>query len=292
MASEHYARILRLLARKLTVELELNVATTFYKSDPAPANTLAELPGSDAKLKEEVVMLGAHLDSWHSGTGATDNAVGSAVVMEAIRILKASGLVPRRTIRIALWTGEEQGLLGSRGYVAQHFASRPDPTDPEERKLPRGLWSDEGRAIEIKPEHAKLAAYFNLDNGAGKIRGIYCQENAAVAPIFQSWIAPLKDLDVSTITERSTGSTDHVPFDAVGLAGFQFIQDELDYSARTHHSNMDVMEHIKREDAMQASVVMAWFVYNAAMQDQPLPRKPLPVTQPVAKEPVLKSSTN
>jgi hypothetical protein len=285
MTAEHFGRISRLLERKVPVELEVNVATTFDEDAPPPANTIAELPGSDPKLKDEVVMLGAHLDSWTGATGATDNAIGCAVVMEAMRILKAIDAHPRRTIRAALWTGEEQGLFGSAAYVEQHFAARPAPTDPAELKLPKSMWREAGRPLTLKPEHAKLAAYFNLDNGAGKVRGIYAQENAAVVPTFESWIAPLKDLGVTTVTMRNTGSTDHVPFDNVGLPGFQFIQDELDYSPRTHHSNMDTVEHVKRDDAMQASVVMAWFVYNAAMRDQVLPRKPLPAEEPAEKKP-------
>jgi carboxypeptidase Q len=274
MASEHFGRINRLLERKVEVELEINVATTFY-DDAATFNTVAEIPGSDPKLKDEVVMLGAHLDSWTAGTGATDNGAGSAVVMEVMRILHAIGVKPRRTIRAALWTGEEEGEFGSRAYVAQHFGTRPDPADPEMRKLPSFMWKLDGRPFTTKPEQAKISAYFNLDNGSGKIRGIYGQENDAVRPIFASWIEPLKDLGVSTITMRDTGSTDHVPFDEAGIPAFQFIQDPLDYFARTHHSNMDVLEHAQRDDLMQAAVVMASFVYNTAMRDEKLPRKPL-----------------
>lgn len=291
MASEHYNRISRLLDRNVPVELELNVATTIDDEAPAPANTIAELPGTDPKLKDEVVMLGGHLDSWTGGTGATDNAVGCAIAMEAIRILKAVDAHPRRTIRVALWSGEEQGLYGSGGYVEQHFASRPAPTDPEELKRPRFMWREAGRPLTVKPEHAKLSAYFNLDNGAGKVRGIFAQENAAVVPLFERWMAPLRDLGVSTVTMRNTAQTDHMSFDAVGLPGFQFLQEELDYMSRTHHTNMDTVEHVKREDVAQASVVMAWFVYNAAMSDQMLPRKPMPPTpqesrreRPAAKE--------
>ena len=279
MASEHYNRISRLLDRKTTVELELNVATSLDDESPAPTNTLAEIPGEDPKLKDEVVMLGAHLDSWTGATGATDNAVGCAIVMEAMRILKAIDAHPRRTIRAALWTGEEQGLLGSAAYVEQHFAARPAPTDPAELKLPKGMWREAGRPLSLKPEHAKLAAYFNVDNGAGRFRGIYAQENAAVVPVFENWLAPLRDLGATTVTMRNTAQTDHISFDRVGLAGFQFIQEELDYMTRTHHSNMDSYEHVRREDAAQASVVMAWFVYNAAMRDQMLPRKPLPLDE-------------
>ena len=279
LTSEHYNRISRLLERKTPVELEINVVTAIDDEAPAPNNTIAEFPGEDPKLKDEVVMLGAHLDSWTGATGATDNAFGCAVVMEAMRILKAIDAHPRRTIRAALWTGEEQGLLGSAAYVEQHFASRPPPNDPAELKLPKSMWRETGRPLTLKPEHAKVAAYFNVDNGAGKFRGIFAQENSAVVPIFESWLVPVKDLGASTVTMRTTAQTDHVSFDRVGLPGFQFIQEELDYVTRTHHTNMDSFEHVKREDAAQASVVMAWFVYNAAMRDQMLPRKPLPADE-------------
>jgi hypothetical protein len=273
MAIEHYGRISRLLDRKVPVELELNVQTRFFDDDPMAYNTLAEIPGSDKK--DEVVILGAHLDSWHGGTGATDNGAGVAACMEAVRILKALDLKPRRTIRIALWSGEEQGLLGSRGYVKQHFAARPDPTDPKEKELPEYMRRPTG-PLQFKPEYNKMAAYFNIDNGTGKLRGVYAQENTAVRPIFETWIEPLKDLGVNTVTMRNTGGTDHHSFDAVGLPGFQFIQDPIEYFTRTHHSDMDVYERIQREDMMQQAVVMAWFVYNAATREQMLPRAPLP----------------
>jgi len=254
------------------VELEVNVQTKF-SDDQAGYDTVAEIPGSDKK--DEIVMLGAHLDSWHGGTGATDNGAGSAVVMEAVRILKALGVKPRRTIRIALWSGEEQGLLGSRGYAANHFGSRPEPSDPKERELPSFLWREQG-ALTIKPEQAQIAGYFNIDNGTGKLRGIYTQENAAVVPIFEKWLEPFHDLGATTVSMRNTGGTDHLSFDAVGIPGFQFIQDPMDYGTRTHHSNMDVYERAQREDLMQASAILASFVYNTAMRDEMLPRKPLP----------------
>jgi carboxypeptidase Q len=272
----------RLLDRKVDVDLELNIANKFF-DDVTNNDTIAEIPGTDPKLKDEVVMLGAHLDSWAGGTGATDNGSGSAVVMEAMRILKALDVKPRRTIRVALWSGEEQGLLGSEGYVRNHFAGFQTPTDPEEAKLPHWLRNHE-LAVITKPEHAKLAAYFNDDNGSGAFRGIYTQENAAARPIFESWIEPLKDLGMTTVSERNTGGTDHESFDDVGLPGFQFIQDELEYDSRTHHSNMDVYERLQRDDLMQGSVVMAWFVYNAAMRDQMLPRKPMPKPEPPKTE--------
>ena len=277
MASEHFGRISRLLDRNVDVEVELEVKSRFLDDDPMQYNTIAEIPGSDKN--GQLVMLGAHMDSWHAGTGATDNGAGVAATMEAMRILKALGVRPRRTIRIALWSGEEQGLLGSRAYVAQHFGSRPEPKDLEQRELPSFLRRETG-PLTLKPEHAKLSAYFNMDNGTGRIRGVYAQENAAAVPILQAWVEPLKDLGVTTVTMRNTGGTDHLSFDAVGLPGFQFIQDEVEYQTRSHHTNMDVYERLQRDDLMQASVVIACFVYNAAMRDGIMPRKPLPKDEP------------
>ncbi|UYZ65134.1 M28 family metallopeptidase [Hymenobacter weizhouensis] len=260
MAPEDQLRLIRLAEAGIPVEVELETRTRFQTQDLQGYNVVAEIPGTDRKLKSEVVMLGGHLDSWHAATGATDNAAGCAVMMEAVRILKAAGVQPRRTIRIALWGAEEQGLHGSRGYVKNHFA------DPATMKL--------------LPEHEKLAAYFNLDNGAGKIRGIYAQGNEAVVPIFQDWLKPFADLGATTVTLRNTGGTDHLSFDAVGLPGFQFIQDPLDYGTRTHHTNMDTYERLPADDLKQASVIVASFVYQAAMRDQKLPRKPLPAAKP------------
>jgi hypothetical protein len=276
MAIEHYGRIARLLQQKRNVELEIDLKTRFYDDDPMSYNTVAEIPGSDKN--GEIVMLGGHMDSWHTGTGATDNAAGVAVAMEAVRILEALDARPRRTIRIALWSGEEQGLLGSEAYVMQHFATRPIPTDPKEREN-FSLRRAPG-PLTIKPEHAKLSAYFNVDNGTGKIRGIYVQENSAVVPVFEKWLEPLKDLGATTVTMRNTRGTDHESFDAVGLPGFQFIQDEIEYDTRTHHTNQDVYERLQRDDLMQASVVLATFVWQAAMRDAKLPRKPLPKENP------------
>ncbi|HSP17029.1 MAG TPA: M20/M25/M40 family metallo-hydrolase [Thermoanaerobaculia bacterium] len=272
MAAEHYDRIARLLDAGKDVELELDFHTTFYDQDPNAYNTIAEIPGTDKK--GEVVMLGAHLDSWHAGTGGTDNGAGVAATMEAVRILKAIGIAPKRTIRIALWSGEEQGLLGSRAYVAQHFGKRAEPKDPEQRALPSFLRTEK-TPLELKPEHARLSAYFNLDNGTGKIRGIYGQSNAAVGPLFETWIEPLRDLGVTTVTMRNTGSTDHVSFDEVGLPGFQFIQDQIEYDTRTHHTNEDTYERLQKEDLMQAATVIATFVWEAANRAEMMPRKPL-----------------
>ncbi|HEV8660538.1 MAG TPA: M20/M25/M40 family metallo-hydrolase [Thermoanaerobaculia bacterium] len=272
MAAEHYDRLARLLDAGKDVEVELDFHTTLYDQDPNAYNTIAEIPGTDKK--GEVVMLGAHLDSWHSGTGATDNGAGVVATMEAVRILKTIGIAPKRTIRIALWSGEEQGLLGSRAYVRQHFGGRAEPKDPNQRDLPLSMRTEK-TPLELKPEHAKLSAYFNLDNGTGKVRGIYAQSNVAIRPIFESWIEPLKDLGVTAVTMRNTGSTDHVSFDEVGLPGFQFIQDQIEYDTRTHHTNWDTYERLQKEDLMQAATVIATFVWEAANRAEMMPRKPL-----------------
>ena len=280
MASEQWARIARLLDQKKEVSLELDVQNTFYDDDPMQYDTIAEIPGADKK--DELVMLGAHLDSWHSGTGATDNGAGTIVMMEAVRILKALDVHPRRTIRIGLWSGEEEGLLGSQGYVENHFGSRPRMADPNMKDMPTLLRRDAG-PITVKPEQAKVSGYFNVDNGTGKIRGVYLQENEAVAPIFQEWMKPFKDLGMTTLTMRNTGGTDHLSFDAVGIPGFQFIQDPVEYETRTHHSNMDVYDRLQPEDLKQMAVIVASFVYETAMRDQMLPRKP--IEKPLPKEP-------
>ena len=255
VAAEHYGRIYRTLEKKMPVRIDLDIRNVF-SDDPSSFNVVAEIPGSDKAA--ELVMLGAHFDSWQSGTGATDNAAGSAVTMEAMRILKASGLPLRRTVRLALWGGEEQGLLGSRAYVREHFANRTD--------------------MVLKPEHARLSCYFNVDNGSGAIRGVYLQGNEAVAPIFEAWMKPFNNVGMSTLTIRNTGGTDHQSFDQVGLPGFQFIQDPLDYDSRTHHSNMDVYERVQEEDMRKNAVIVAAFVYQAANRNEKLPRKPLPAS--------------
>ena len=250
-------------------KMAVDLSVKFYDNDLMGYNTVAEIPGTD--LKDQVVMLGAHMDSWHSGTGATDNGAGGAVCMEAVRILKALNLQPRRTIRVALWSGEEEGLFGSRAYVAQHFASRSTPSAGGGQ--PGGPFGGGGGELIKKPEYDKLSGYFNLDNGTGKIRGIYLQGNEAVGPLFREWLAPFKDMGASTVTISNTGGTDHQSFDGVGLPGFQFIQDEIEYETRTHHSNQDVYDRIQADDMKQAAVIMAAFVYNAAMRDEMLPRK-------------------
>jgi carboxypeptidase Q len=256
MAPEHYNRLVRLVEKKVPTELELDVDARFNDDTPDGYNVVAEIPGH--KKRDEVVMLGGHLDSWHAGTGATDNGAGSAVVLEAFRILKTLNLPMDRTVRLALWGGEEQGLFGSRGYVLTHFG---DPV-----------------TMALKPEHQKLSGYFNLDNGSGKIRGVYLQGNDAVRPMFRRWIAPFADLGASTLTLSNTGGTDHSSFDSVGLPGFQFIQDPIEYWSRTHHSNADVFDRAQAEDLKQASVILAAFAYDAAMADEKLPRKPPPPT--------------
>jgi carboxypeptidase Q len=258
IASEHYNRIVRLLEHNMPVAIELNVRNRFVDDTLDSFNVVAEIPGTDKA--DEVVMLGAHFDSWHAGTGATDNAAGSAAMMEAMRILKATGLRLRRTVRLALWTGEEQGFFGSRAYVKEHFGDR--------------------ETIELKPGHAKLSGYFNLDNGTGAIRGVYLQGNEAIRPVFAAWMEPLRNLGMTTLTIRGTGGTDHLSFDEVGLPGFQFVQDPVEYSSHSHHTNMDVYDRIQAQDMMKNAVIIASFVYHAATRDTLLPRKALPRPRP------------
>ncbi len=276
VAAEHYNRLARMAASGEKLRAALELQAEYHTTELMSANVVAEIPGTD--LAGELVMLGAHLDSWQSGTGATDNAAGSAVAMEAVRILRALDLKPRRTIRVALWTGEEQGLLGSKAYVAAHFGEVKTPAAPaaaagenDPFAVTRAAAAGE---IEKKPAHEKLSAYFNLDNGGGKIRGIYLQNNEAARPIFRQWLKPFKDLGAETISLNNTGGTDHLSFDNVGLPGFQFIQDEIEYNTRTHHGNMDVFDRVIADDMKQAAVIMAAFVYEAAMRDEKLPRKP------------------
>lgn len=255
-SSEDYQRILRLTKAGIKVELEADIKTQFLTDDLQGYDVVGEIAGTDKKLKDQLVIIGGHLDSWHGATGATDNAAGSAVMLEAMRILKRVGFKPRRTIRVVLWSSEEQGLWGSRYYVLNHFG------DP--------------KTMVLKPEQAKVSAYYNLDNGTGKIRGIYLQGNQAIGPIFQQWLTPFRDLGANTVTINNTGSTDHVSFDAVGIPGFQFIQDPLDYGTRTHHSNQDTYDKLSEADLKQAATITAWFVYNTSQRDEMMPRKPLP----------------
>ncbi len=274
MMIEHYNRLARLLEHNVPVTLEVNIATKFTGDHEHGFDTVAEIPGSDPKLKDQVVMVGGHLDSWISGTGATDNAAGSVVAMEAVRILKALDLKPRRTIRIALWSGEEQGLFGSQGYVKQHFGTFAEPEHSDPEGTP-SFMRRRGKLTTTK-EWETLDAYYNLDNGTGKVRGVYTQENYAIAPIFAQWIAPLNDLGVTTLSYRNTGGTDHLSFDAVGLPGFQYIQDPMDYETRTHHSDMDTFGRLHAEDLEQAAVIDAIFLYNTSQRDAMMPRKPFP----------------
>jgi hypothetical protein len=254
LTTDHYGRLQRLVDRGETVKIEVEIAATFHEDDLQGYNVLAELPGTD--LADEIVMLGAHLDSWHAGTGATDNAAGTAAMMEAIRIIKDSGLQPRRTIRVGLWGGEEQGLLGSRGWVKNNLA--------------------DAATMELLAEHEKVSAYYNMDNGTGAIRGVYMQGNEGVGPIFAAWMEPFRSLGMTTLTIRDTGGTDHLAFDSVGVPGFQFIQDPVEYRTRTHHSNFDTYERIVPGDMMKNATIIAAFAYHTAMRDEPLPRKPLP----------------
>lgn len=256
MAPEHVNLMARLVANGVDVEVEAEVETAFNEEDLQGYNVIAEIPGTDRKLKSEVVMLGGHLDSWHGATGATDNGAGCIVMMEAVRILQAAGLQPKRTIRIALWGGEEQGLHGSRNYVKNHFG--------------------DSETMTMKPEQQKVSAYYNIDNGTGRIRGIYLQGNEDVAPIFQDWFAPFDDIiDNTTLTIRNTGGTDHLGFDAIGIPGFQFIQDPIEYWSRSHHTNMDTYERLVIDDLKQIAVIVASFVYNTAQRDEMLPREQL-----------------
>jgi len=271
VATEDYNRLVRMIQHGVKPKMTVNIRTQYYDDDLMAYNTIAEIPGSDPTLKSELVMLGGHIDSWHAGTGATDNGAGVAVAMEAARILIASGLKPRRTIRVGLWSGEEQGLFGSSNYVKQHFGDMkggpnlfgmPDPSGAKP-ELSKG------------PEYDMLSAYYNLDNGTGKIRGVYMQGNAAVRPYFEAWLASFADMGAKTLTMSNTGGTDHLSFDRIGLPGFQFIQDVIEYDSRTHHSNQDVYDRIQADDMKQAATIMAAFVYQTAMMDEKMPRKEL-----------------
>ncbi|MHC9085930.1 M28 family metallopeptidase [Luteimonas sp. RIT-PG2_3] len=273
VAAEHYNQLVRAVERKQDIRLRINVDARFTSEDDLPAtSTFAEIPGSGPKA-DEVVLIGAHLDSWHTGTGAADNGAGVVVMMEAMRILKTLGVKPKRTIRVALWGGEEQGLNGSAGYIAQHLADRPPATDPAEKLLPRAYQRVTG-PLQRKRDYDRFAAYFNFDNGTGRIRGIYAQENHAMVPIFKAWLEPFNDVGATIVTTRNTGGTDHVAFNRVGLPGFQFVQDPADYFTNVHHTHLDTYDHIVPEDLKQAAAIIASFAYHAAMRDEKLPRKP------------------
>jgi carboxypeptidase Q len=263
VARDHYDRIVRIVQHGVPVRLELSINAHYTSNDSLGYNIVAELPGADPRLSSEVVMVGGHFDSWHAGTGATDNGAGVAVAMEALRVLMTVGARPRRTIRVALWDGEEQeDYFGSKGYVKRHFG------DPE--------------TMQLLPEHSKLSAYFNVDNGTGKIRGIYLQSNAAVRPIFAAFLEPFRDLGATALTIKNEGGTDHMPFSAVGLPAFEVIQDPIDYETRTHHTNLDVADYLLEDDLKQASIVMASLLYRTASRDDKLPRLPLPAQHAAA----------
>lgn len=270
LAAEHYGRIVRMIGKGQKVKLEMTLDVNFTAAD-STFNVVAEIPGTD--LKDQVVLLGGHFDTWHGGTGATDDCSGVAACMEAVRIIKTLGLQPRRTIRVGFWAAEEQGLIGSREYVSQHYAER----EGGQGGSPMGGGSGE---LKKKPEFDKLSVYFNHDNGTGKIRGVYLQGNEAARPIFRAWLEPFASLGASTLTIQNTSGTDHLSFDGVGLPGFQFIQDPIDYNTRTHHYTMDVYERLQADDMKQAATIMAAFAYNAAMRDEMFPRKPAVAPRP------------
>jgi carboxypeptidase Q len=277
--AEQYGRIARMIAKNVPVTLEADIQST-YHPNPAVFNVVGELPGTDKA--DEVVLLGAHIDTWHAATGAADDGVGVAAMMEAVRILKATGVKLRRTVRVGFWEGEEQGLIGSREYVAAHFASRqplPGATPATMPAAPAGAPGGRGGPqgpLQLKPEYDKLSVYFNIDNGTGALRGLYLQGNEAVAPIFREWMEPFRSMGMTTLTVRNTGGTDHQSFDAVGLPGFQFIQDEVEYNTVTHHTNLDTYERLQPNDVMKMATISAAFAYLAANRDEKLPRKPLP----------------
>jgi Zn-dependent M28 family amino/carboxypeptidase len=286
MAVEDYNRLVRMIQQGEKLTMAVDLKTEYYTDDLKAYNTIAEIPGTDPELKDQIVMVGGHMDSWQSGTGATDNGAGTVAAMEAVRIIKALDLKPRRTIRIALWTGEEQGLLGSRAYVSKHFGTNPNAGAFGGGGRGRGRGGAGGagatQPASTRPariikgeEYEKLSVYFNLDNGTGRIRGVYLQNNELGWPYFRRWLAPFADLGATTITTNNTGSTDHVSFDSIGLPAFQFIQDPIEYFSRTHHSSADVFDRIQADDMKQASTIMAACIYQAAMLDERFPRKPI-----------------
>ena len=280
LAAEDYRRLVRLAQGGKAPVVELASEASFIEQRQTSENIFAEIPGTDPKAG--YVMAGAHFDSWVAGDGATDNGAGSVVVMEAARILSRLGVRPKRTIRFALWSGEEQGLLGSKAYIERHLATRPvDPAlDPI---TAMAAWRN-AFPIATKPEYGQLKAYFNMDNGSGKFRGIYAEGNVAAVPLLKDWLAPFASLGAGKVVAARTGGTDHVFLQAIGLPGYQFIQDPLDYGTRTHHSNLDTLDHARGDDLRQAATVMAGMLLQAAMSDKELPRSPLP-TQPSPTDP-------
>ncbi len=282
IAAEDYRRLARLAKAGMNPTIEIDTKIRFDDSDTKAYNIIAEIPGTDPKAG--YVMAGAHLDSWHAADGAADNGAGTAMIMEAARIIAATGIRPKRTIRFALWAGEEQGLLGSLAYVEQHLATRGSPSDPKATGLKRFYGWNDRWPITTKPGYNELAAYFNIDNGSGKLRGIYAENNPAVVPIFREWLAPFGPMGATTVAIQKTGGTDHVFLQAIGLQGFQFIQDPLDYFPRVHHTSVDTFDHLKGDDMRQASTILASFLVNAANADKPLPKPPLP-TKPAVTDP-------
>jgi len=274
LAAEHYNRAIRLTEQDISVKLSMDVRVTFHKEDLRSYSTLADIPGQGGS--PEVVLAGAHLDSWAVADGAVDNGAGVAVVMEAVRILKAIGVKPKRTIRVGLWGGEEQGYYGSQQYVLDHLVTRPKNKDKDLQYMGSYEQYYNQFPLKLKPDYKKFSAYFNLDNGSGRIRGVFAEGNSSVKPIFEAWLAPFHDVGATTFSPNPTGGTDHEPFDDIGLPAFQFIQDPLDYGSRLHHSQIDLFDHVQEEDLRQASVVLASFLYHAAMRDERLPRKPMP----------------
>jgi carboxypeptidase Q len=278
--ADAYNRVLRLLEKNKVVELEVDVKANYLEEDPqAAVSVFADISGSDKK--DELVMVGAHLDSWHGATGATDNAAGVSIAMEAMRLLNVLGFKPRRTIRLGLWGGEEQGLLGSRAYVSKTFAVRGEPPDA---KNSASFFGRSSGPLTLKPQHSKVSAYFNVDEGGGKIRGIYTEGNAAIKPVFDAWFLPFNDLGAATVSLRKVQGSDHQSFDNVGLPGFHFMQDPLDYETRTHHTNVDVYDKVQKGDLMQAAIILASFVAHAANREELLPRKPLPQPSEAVKK--------
>ncbi|HSZ58960.1 MAG TPA: M20/M25/M40 family metallo-hydrolase [Tepidisphaeraceae bacterium] len=290
MAVEDYNRLVRMIQQGEQLKMSVDLQVQYHTDDLMAYNTIAEIPGADPERKDQIVMIGGHMDSWQAGTGATDNGVGVVAAMEAVRILEACNLRPRRTIRIALWTGEEQGLLGSRAYVSKHFGSYPGQSafggggrgrrgraaaDESDVASSQPATTRPSRGLEKGPEYEQLCIYFNLDNGTGKIRGVYMQNDEAAHPYFRAWLAPFADLGATTLTPSNTGSTDHISFDNIGLPGFQFIQDPIEYFSRSHHSSADVFDRIQADDLKQAATIMAAFLYDAAQMDERFPRKPL-----------------
>ncbi|WP_348264955.1 M20/M25/M40 family metallo-hydrolase [Telmatobacter sp. DSM 110680] len=275
IASEAFLRMNRLVSHDVPVKVKVNIDTHFSGDHVDGHDVIADIPGTDPSLKDQVVMVGGHLDSWIAGTGATDDGAGTIIALEAMRILKSLNIQPRRTIRIGLWGGEEQGIFGSSGYIRNHYGSLSYTKKAEEQAVPEFLRTQTG-PVAVKPDHARFDVYFNADNGTGRFLGIYSEGNAQAARVFEQWAAPVKDLGFTTISMRNTGSTDHVPFDQVGLPGFQFIQDPRDYDSVTHHSNQDTYERMSEPDLKQAATIMAIFVYNAAQRDAMMPRLPMP----------------